>query len=121
MGLSEIQQFATYSLDQEARGKCPDARNTSMISRYGVGAKQGGFYLGDDIRIITTKDKGTGVLEFNLNEEEFNRRNVANEEVVVISIMTHEILIGVSIRFIDLKSVVVRLMANFLGFPIIRE
>ena len=54
-GMNEqgIKEFATYSLDQETRGNHPtavaDNLRASFISKFGVGAKQAGFFLGKSI------------------------------------------------------------------------
>lgn len=68
MSTKELQDFATHSLDHKARftrdskrGLDPKASSSSMpsntensfLSKFGVGAKQAGFYLGDRIRVIT--------------------------------------------------------------------
>ena len=68
MSTKELQDFATHSLDHKARftrdskrGLDPNASSSSIpantdrafLSKFGVGAKQAGFYLGDRIRVIT--------------------------------------------------------------------
>ena len=47
MNERDLREFATYSLDQETRGNRPSERQgDSFISKFGVGAKQAGFFLG---------------------------------------------------------------------------
>eukprot|EP01035_Chromulina_nebulosa_P017835 gene17835-23447_t len=50
MNEKDLQEFATYSLDQETRGNKPSFdevvnNSNSFISKFGVGAKQAGFFL----------------------------------------------------------------------------
>lgn len=65
MNKQELIYFATHSMDHEARdvvnklqGREATLRNDSnrrFISKFGVGAKQAGFHLGDCIRVITKR------------------------------------------------------------------
>jgi HSP90 family molecular chaperone len=80
MNAQQLTEFATYSLDQESRGNDPST-NYSDISKFGVGAKQGGFYLGDRIHIFTKNAKEESVLEFCLDESEFEEKYRRNEPV----------------------------------------
>ena len=51
MNADDLTNFATYSYDRKSRGliEC----NETSISKFGVGAKQAGFYLGERLRIVT--------------------------------------------------------------------
>ncbi len=80
MNTQQITQFATYSLDQESRGNAPST-NSCDISLYGVGAKQGGFYLGDRLHIFTKNAKDERILEFCLDEGEIEAKFRRGEEV----------------------------------------
>jgi hypothetical protein len=75
---SEIQQFATFSLDQETRGVAPSEtdlqRDTSYISKFGVGSKQAGFYLGDRITLLTKKANKPEIHKFSLDRSKLNSR-----------------------------------------------
>lgn len=71
MDEQKIVQFATYSFGMEARGEVATADNLN-ISRYGVGAKQAGFFLGDMIHVIT-KAQDHEFLELTLDEETFDK------------------------------------------------
>ena len=82
MGITELTHFATFSLDQDAKGNKPNTADQSMISKYGVGAKQGGFFLGSKLHIITTKSKKRGVLEMEMDEEVFDERYNNHEDVI---------------------------------------
>jgi len=93
MGIDELTQFATFSLDQDARGNKPNASDQSMISKYGVGAKQGGFFLGSKLHIVTTKSKERGILEMEMDEEVFNERYQAKQEVLRMYLCVYMLLI----------------------------
>ena len=56
MDTDKITKFATFALSQKDRGHVVES-GKSMIGKFGVGAKQAGFYLGDRISVIT-KSKG---------------------------------------------------------------
>jgi structural maintenance of chromosomes flexible hinge domain-containing protein 1 len=68
MDLKELQEFATYSLDQVTKGKELKS-GKSMISKFGVGAKNAGFYLGEKLCVITKKKQSTKVLELVLDKK----------------------------------------------------
>jgi hypothetical protein len=86
MNLDNLKAFATYSLDQETRGFRAQGGEHTFISKFGVGAKQAGFFLGDRIRVITqAAESSTGgssdVMELILDRAEFEARFQAGEEV----------------------------------------
>jgi HSP90 family molecular chaperone len=84
MTVEDLTHFATYSFTREARGYAPSAAttsNASNISKFGVGAKQGGFFLGDRIHVITKSDASEDVLEISLDEQNFNDRFLKEEDV----------------------------------------
>ena len=83
MDQADLTTFATYSLDQETRNQRPDdATDTSFISKFGVGAKQAGFFLGNRIRVITKKATSEGkVLELTMDETEFEKKQREGADV----------------------------------------
>ena len=81
MDASDLKAFATYSLDQESRNQAPNGTDTSFISKFGVGAKEAGFYLGNRLRLVTRKVQPCGspedngkVFDFSMDEEEYRKR-----------------------------------------------
>jgi hypothetical protein len=82
---TEIQQFATFSLDQETRGLAPSEtdiqRDTSYISKFGVGSKQAGFYLGDRITLLTKKANKPEIHKFSLDRSKLNSRYQMRDNV----------------------------------------
>lgn len=105
MSSKELQDFATHSLDHKARqardskkgldvtastSSIPSNTDQSFLSKFGVGAKQAGFYLGDRIRVITKQKEsrvteqqkggksqvvaGRQVKEFVIDEKELDER-----------------------------------------------
>lgn len=68
MDMKELQEFATYSLDQVTKGKELKS-GKSMISKFGVGAKNAGFYLGEKLCVITKNKTSTNVLELVLDKK----------------------------------------------------
>jgi hypothetical protein len=73
MDLSGIREFATYSRTQAKRGHAPLAGTMfgkMFIGKFGVGAKQAGFYLGDSITVLSKSmlDSSGKILRFCLNE-----------------------------------------------------
>lgn len=48
-----LQKFSTYSLDQKSRNQAATMHDKSFISKFGVGVKQAGFFLGDSIRVMS--------------------------------------------------------------------
>ena len=84
MNLDNLKAFATYSLDQETRGFRAQGGEHTFISKFGVGAKQAGFFLGDRIRVITKAaavESSSEVMELILDRAEFEARFQAGEEV----------------------------------------
>lgn len=84
MNTTQLTNFATFALSREERGEMPVDGDRTFIGKFGVGAKQGGFYLGDRIRVLT-KSVHTSATdpwwEFtldagNLRERARNRENV---------------------------------------------
>jgi hypothetical protein len=68
----EIQSFATYAYSQESRGfTSDDLKDPEYLSKFGVGAKQAGFYLGDTIDIYTKKADNDDCLSFLMDKERF--------------------------------------------------
>ena len=70
MDTDKITKFATFALSQKDRGHVVES-GKSMIGKFGVGAKQAGFYLGDRISVITKSKGDTNVNEFTLDTAEF--------------------------------------------------
>ncbi len=69
-----LQTFATYSFDQETRQIRPKHGDKSFISKFGVGVKQAGFFLGDRIRVLTKVKHDDSVREFTLSKEDFKQK-----------------------------------------------
>lgn len=71
-----IQQYATFALTKEKRNIVPNVSgNSSFIGKFGVGAKQAGFYLGKRIKLITKTSEAQHPLQFTLDYEELQKRN----------------------------------------------
>jgi hypothetical protein len=73
MDIDGIRDFATYSRTQAARGHAPVSRTVSgrmFIGKFGVGAKQAGFYLGNSITVLSRPkmDHSGDIYRFCLNE-----------------------------------------------------
>ena len=76
-----LTEYATYGLDPETRGYRAEDGDQSFISKFGVGAKQAGFFLGDRIRVVTKTAESPTVLELVLDRGEFDQRFKSGEEV----------------------------------------
>jgi hypothetical protein len=66
MDATGIEQFATLALSQDGRLQAPDSRSAAgrmFIGKFGVGAKQAGFYLGDRM-IVFSKPRDKEVYRF---------------------------------------------------------
>jgi structural maintenance of chromosomes flexible hinge domain-containing protein 1 len=81
MNKSTIEQFATYALDRQTRSLGSEDGGSSAIGKFGVGAKQAGFYLGNRLRVITKCKDNRRVMEFVLDAEVFERRFRAKQDV----------------------------------------
>jgi hypothetical protein len=84
IGMDEkgLREFAVYSLDQETRGRAPnEADKHSFISKFGVGAKQAGFFLGKSIRVLSKMASADKVCELYLDQSKFRERYEAEENV----------------------------------------
>ena len=80
-----IQQYATFALTKEKRNIMPNASgNASFIGKFGVGAKQAGFYLGKRIKLITKTKDSSSVLQFTLDYEELQRKSVEEQYTGII-------------------------------------
>lgn len=79
MTTGTIQDFATYALDKSTRG-INDTSSTAL-GRFGVGAKQAGFYLGNRIRIVTKRKDDDRVMEFTFDKEAFRQRYESKSEI----------------------------------------
>lgn len=75
-----LKAFATYFLSQADRGLEREEVDLipgyldSTISKFGVGATQAGFYLGDRIKVITKKDECPYVTEITISKEKLQQR-----------------------------------------------
>eukprot|EP00968_Pinguiococcus_pyrenoidosus_P011942 scaffold1006_cov270-Pinguiococcus_pyrenoidosus.AAC.8 len=61
MNREVLEEFGRYAYNKKARGWAAqdvDGRHGSDISRYGVGAKSAGFYLGERILVMTSQASG---------------------------------------------------------------
>lgn len=72
MDLKTVSEFATYALDRKTRGF--EVTDDTSISKFGVGAKQAGFYLGTRMRVVTKESGIDDVHELILDEKEFKSR-----------------------------------------------
>lgn len=81
MDTEGLQTFATYSYDQETRQNKPKHNDKSFISKFGVGVKQAGFFLGDRIRVLTKVKRDETVREFTLSKEDFQEKARNNQNV----------------------------------------
>jgi hypothetical protein len=86
MDIEDLRVFATYSLDQESRStfSAPEKTDSTFISKFGVGAKEAGFYLGKRMRIITrksSKPSSKSVLDYVMDEDVYKSRQLAGESV----------------------------------------
>jgi hypothetical protein len=91
MNADAIKTFATFAYGQEARTDAVSSSNTSNISKFGVGAKQAGFYLGDRIHVVT-RPRGSDptknqIMDFVMSVEGFKQRHEANAYTDNIFIM----------------------------------
>lgn len=66
--------FLLLVYNQETRNNRPGENDTSFISKFGVGIKQAGFFLGDRIRCLTKMKHLTQTHVFQLSKEEFKKR-----------------------------------------------
>jgi hypothetical protein len=80
MNSRKLQEFATFALDQESRS----SSGADFISKFGVGAKQAGFFLGSQITIFTKK-VNESILEFTLDENRLEERSESGEAVSLCS------------------------------------
>ena len=80
MDVEKIQNFATFALSQKDRGHIVES-GKSMIGKFGVGAKQAGFYLGDRISIITKVCDSEYVHEFTLDKKDFEEKAERGDQV----------------------------------------
>lgn len=75
MTVEDIKAFATFALDRRTRNIAPvDESDPRYISKFGVGAKQAGFYLGTNISIVTKPRAQGRVLNFTMDEKAFEER-----------------------------------------------
>lgn len=82
MNESDLKNFATYSLDQESRGIAHDInQRQNHISKFGVGAKEAGFFLGDRIRVISKIATEENIYEMCMDEKEYETRYRQGEAV----------------------------------------
>ena len=80
MNVQHLTEFATFSLDRECRGYVASEADQYSISKFGVGAKQAAFYLGNRVRVIT-KMENEPILELCLDKEVFRERASRGEDV----------------------------------------
>lgn len=74
MEVKTIKEFATFSLDQETRNNVAQENDKSFIGKFGVGAKQAGFYLGTRIKLFTKTNNESNMLTFSLDSDDLQRR-----------------------------------------------
>lgn len=85
MDSNGLRNFATFALSKEFRGERPKSEfDRTFIGKFGVGAKQGGFFLGDRIKTITkssTAHERDPWLCFILDAEELLQRQRNQQNV----------------------------------------
>jgi hypothetical protein len=91
MDRETLSNFAVYSLDKESRGLTPSNENASNISKFGVGAKQAGFYLGTRIHVLTSAQGSSEVLELILDKNVIEEKFHNNEDVYRGHITAHDL------------------------------
>lgn len=71
-----LNEFAIHSFSKEDRDKEKGQTypNPVKISKFGVGAKNGGFFLGDRLRVVTKVRDDSRVFVFEMNEKETNAK-----------------------------------------------
>ncbi len=84
MSVKELKYFATHSLNHDSRDVLEKnnlnaaSSKKSLLSKFGVGAKQAGFYLGERLRVITLQKDSVAskdaVKEFCLDELELDEK-----------------------------------------------
>lgn len=90
LNVEEIQAFATFSLDKKTRGQAPtDEKDTSFISKFGVGSKQAGFFLGDRITVVSKKKDDELIYKFHLDAERFQHKYQSKENVYYDHVMRY--------------------------------
>lgn len=62
------------SIHDDNSGRRATAGDQRFIGKFGVGAKQGGFFLGDSIKIFTKEDTTSQILELTLDVRKFNEK-----------------------------------------------
>jgi structural maintenance of chromosomes flexible hinge domain-containing protein 1 len=90
MDFKTLSDFAVYSKDKELRGLAPSNENASNISKFGVGAKQAGFYLGTRIHVLTSAEGSRDILELIIDKAVIEARFSNNQDVFQGHITTHE-------------------------------
>eukprot|EP01038_Epipyxis_sp_PR26KG_P014495 gene14495-19457_t len=78
MNSEGIKDFATFSLDQATRNNSAEEGDTTFISKFGVGAKQAGFFLGHSIKIITKVNSSGRVSCFTMDTHSFEQKYAEN-------------------------------------------
>jgi hypothetical protein len=81
LNVADVEAFATFSLDQKTRGTTPTPNDSSFISKFGVGSKQAGFFLGDRITLISKKHNESKFLKFSLDYRNFQEKYAAKQNV----------------------------------------
>ncbi|RZK32765.1 MAG: hypothetical protein EOO63_00245, partial [Hymenobacter sp.] len=90
MTADDIKAFATFALDRRTRQILPsNPGEGTSISKFGVGAKQAGFYLGSNIAILTKTRSVDHVLTFVMDEEEFEQRHQGKQSLYTGNINTY--------------------------------
>jgi hypothetical protein len=101
MDIDTLSDFAVYSLDKASRGLNPSNEISSNISKFGVGAKQAGFYLGTRIHVLTSAQGSSKVLELIYDSKEIEEKFHKKEDVYKGHISIHDVkpftLPGVSV------------------------
>jgi hypothetical protein len=81
MNIDELKDYCTFAKPPELRGSGVETHSGwsnkfhSKLSKFGRGAKHGGFYLGDRITVITKKAGEPVIRELSLSEAEMAERS----------------------------------------------
>lgn len=91
MDQDTLSAFGVYALDKESRGLKTSNENTSNISKFGVGAKQAGFFLGTRIHVLTSPAGSSQIFELIMDKNVFEEKFHNKEDVFKGHISSHDV------------------------------
>jgi HSP90 family molecular chaperone len=91
MSEREIMRFAKYCDPKEYETDA--SRNPTNISRFGVGSKEAGFYLGDRLHVLTKSQELDDVIELVLDESEMEEKQRTNAQSVCFLFSPHTLTV----------------------------